>query len=260
MDSKEKYFSADASAESAKPESMANGETQDVFPEGAFQNASFAKNRAAQSAHDIYASHGMDMPDTQNNTTGGMFTGIDEGSIDGSVLFSKDSDNANSLEHISDEELMALCRPRLCSQCLVAKEANEQRLRALAEVDNARKRMAREKEEQVRYAAEAVLQDIIPALDNLELALHHASKDEVCKNFVIGVDMTNKILLDSLKKHGLEKVGMVGETFDPVIHEAVGMEDVADIPDGHVGALLSCGYKLKERLLRPARVVVCKKA
>jgi molecular chaperone GrpE len=160
---------------------------------------------------------------------------------------------------LSDEELAALCRERVCPACPAKKEADAERLRAAADLDNARKRLAREREEQAHFAAEAVLSALVPSLDNLDLALQHAAPDAACKNFVTGVRMTRKLMGDALAAHGLEQVGQIGEEFDPTVHEAVGTEDFPDIAPGCVGKLLTAGYRLHERLLRPARVLVCKK-
>ena len=160
---------------------------------------------------------------------------------------------------ISAEELALLCREHICPHCPAKHEADELRLRSLADLDNARKRLDREKQESIRFSTEKVLNDIIPALDNLDLALQHAPKDETSKNFVVGVDMTRRLMLDALKNHGFEAVGALGEEFDPARHEAVGMMDAPDVEPNHVSAMLSCGYSLNGRLLRPARVVVCKR-
>lgn len=154
-----------------------------------------------------------------------------------------------------------------CSNCDASEEAaqralaeaEEMRLRALAEADNARKRFLREKDEAIRYAATGVLSEIIPALDNMDLALEHGKKNEACKDFYVGVEMTYKLLLAALQKHGLSQVGAVGEEFDPAVHEAVSMAPDENVPNGAVCALLNRGYKLHERLLRPAKVIVCKK-
>ena len=161
---------------------------------------------------------------------------------------------------LSDESLYAMCAQRICPGCPQKKEAENARLRAFAELDNAQKRLKREKEECIRFAGENVLSDILPSLDNLDIALQHAAPDEACKNFVVGVEMTRRLLLEALKKHGLEMVGAVGEVFDPARHEAVGMADVPEIEDGAVCALLSPGYVLRDRLLRPARVTVCRRS
>lgn len=160
---------------------------------------------------------------------------------------------------ISDEELAEVCRVRLGYSPADRQETEEIRLRALADMDNARKRLAREKEEIQRYAGESVLSDILPALDTLDLALSHAPKDDVSKNFVIGVDMTRKMLLEALGRHGLTEVGQLGEPFDPATHEAIGAEAHPDYAPDTVCGLMSKGYKLKDRLLRPAKVMVCKR-
>lgn len=163
------------------------------------------------------------------------------------------------LSVVSQDALAAECQKRVCPSCPVNKEADDARLRALADLENTKKRLIREREEQVRFAAEAVLSDIIPSLDNLDLALQHAGNDAACKNLVVGVQMTRKLLMEALAKNGLQPAGEVGEEFNPAVHEAVGMVASPDVPDGHVCELLSGGYKLNNRLLRPAKVIVCKK-
>ncbi len=159
---------------------------------------------------------------------------------------------------LTDEELVALCKERVCVTCNEKEQADEERLRSLAEMDNFKKRLLREQEELRKYATESVLADLLPTLDNLDLALEHGRKVEACKDVVMGVDMTRKMFLDALKQHGLEAVGTAGEEFNPEIHEAVGEESTTDMKPGHVFSLLQRGYKLRERLLRPAKVVVSK--
>ncbi|MDR1242033.1 MAG: nucleotide exchange factor GrpE [Deltaproteobacteria bacterium] len=160
---------------------------------------------------------------------------------------------------ITYEELAALAKEHLCPNCPTAGEAEDLRLRSLAEMDNARKRMLKEHEESVKFAASNVLSDILPALDNLDLALEHARGRTACRDFFTGVEMTRKIMLDALKNHGLLAIGSEGEEFDPSIHEAVGINQDSKVDDGAVSAVLTRGYKLHGRLLRPARVIVCKK-
>lgn len=160
---------------------------------------------------------------------------------------------------LSDADLQSMAQDRLCPSCPKGKEAEDLRLRSLAEVDNIRKRMVKEKEEAIKFAASNVLADILPALDNLDLALEHAKGQEACKDLLVGVEMTRKLMLDALKKHGLEVVGQVGEEFNPAFHEAMGMSPSPDVDNGAICNILNKGYKLHERLLRPARVIVCKK-
>lgn len=153
------------------------------------------------------------------------------------------------------EPAKADAAPGQCPHCA---EAEKARLLALADTENARKRLAREKEEFLKFAGESVMADILPALDNLDLALAYAPENKECRNFVIGVDMTRKLLLEALSKHGLEQVGALGEEFDPARHEAVAMEPSSEFVNGQVCALMNKGYRLKDRLIRPARVKVCK--
>ncbi len=160
---------------------------------------------------------------------------------------------------ISDEELVALCRERICPDCPEKMEKDDEMLRVKAEAENFRKRMTREKEQYCKYATESILEDILPVIDNLELAAEHGRKIEACKDLVQGVDMTIKIFMDTLKKHGLEPVEIVeGQEFDPTWHEAMAEEEREDMESGNVAQIMQKGYKLKDRLLRPARVIVSK--
>ena len=152
------------------------------------------------------------------------------------------------------------CKAEICPACAVKKEADDIRLRALAEMENFKKRLQREKEEQFKYAEEDVLADLLPVLDNLELAIRYAGDDPACKNLLTGVVMTQKIFLDILAKHGLTPVGTPGEKFDPELHEAVAEDVRDDMEPGLVSTLQQRGYRLKERLLRPAKVTVSKSA
>ena len=158
------------------------------------------------------------------------------------------------------EELERLCREQICPTCDTGREAEETRLRALAEMDNFKKRLQRERDEQVRYAAENVLADLLPTLDNLDLALQYGSRVEACKDMLTGVEMTRKLLLDALKNHGLEVVGREGDPFNPEHHEAMGQEESAEMDNGHILRVMQKGYKLRERLLRPAKIIVSKAA
>lgn len=161
---------------------------------------------------------------------------------------------------LSEEELKQLCREHVCSCCDVMKEAEGERLRALADTENVKKRLQREAEDMKRYAADSVLGDMLPVLDNLDLALAHTDGlDDACKNFVMGVDMTRKSFLDALKNHGVERLEAApGQEFDPEFMEAVGMAENPELPDGGVVQVVQAGYRLKGRLLRPVKVMVNK--
>lgn len=161
---------------------------------------------------------------------------------------------------LSQDELNALCRQSVCPECDVFKEAEGVRLRALADAENVKKRLLRETEEIKKYAGESILADLLPVLDNLDLALAHTDNlDGACKNFVIGVDMTRKLFLDAVKGHGLEKVdAAVGGEFDPEVHEAVGTVQQGELGENQIAQIVQRGYVLKGRLIRPAKVMVNK--
>ena len=159
-------------------------------------------------------------------------------------------------DEAADDDLLTQCREKICPACTIAAEASEIRLRALAEMENFKKRLQREKDEQARYVAGNVLADILPTLDNLDLALQYGTQAEACKDILTGVELTRKLLLDAMKNHGLELVGAAGEDFDPEKHEAIGREENPDAAPGSVLKIMLKGYKLRDRLLRPAKVIV----
>ncbi|MCC6486408.1 MAG: nucleotide exchange factor GrpE [Candidatus Hydrogenedentes bacterium] len=130
----------------------------------------------------------------------------------------------------------------------------DQLLRARAEFDNYRKRMAREAERIRQTAAEALLRDVLPVVDHLELALRHAEDHQGALGE--GVSMVLRQFHDVLAKHGLEPIAARGEQFDPEIHEAVMQREAEDAPEGAVLEEFQRGYRLGQYVLRPARVVV----
>jgi len=158
------------------------------------------------------------------------------------------------------ENLDMLCRLHVCPSCVVQAEAEDVRLRAIAELENAKKRLKREQEESVRFAAEGVLGDLLPSLDTLDRAIAYGSEHEACKEVIQGIEMTRKLLLNALKAHGLETRGECGEPFNPELHEAVGFDSREDLDAGTVCVIVQRGYLLKDRLLRPAKVLINKKA
>ncbi len=161
--------------------------------------------------------------------------------------------------NLSEEELAALCKAHVCAKCAVMAEAEDIKLRALADSENFKRRIQRETDDVRKFATESVLGDLLPVLDNLALAMEHAGNDDACKNIVMGVDMTRKMFLDILKKHGLECVGACGEAFAPNVHEAIGTVCEEGRDEGCVAKVAQSGYVLKGRVIRPAKVLVNKK-
>jgi len=135
---------------------------------------------------------------------------------------------------------------------------SDRRLRALAEAENLKKRLLKEKEDFQKYATENLLTELLPVLDHLDLALAHGRSNEVCKDFMVGVDMTRKAFLDILSRHGVAEFGEKGDPFNPEAHEALGMLSLPDLPEDAVAQVVQRGYTLRGRLLRPAKVMVNK--
>ena len=133
-------------------------------------------------------------------------------------------------------------------------------LRNQADLENFRKRAAREKDDAVKFANAAFLERFIPILDNFELGLNAARAGTENSPILLGMDMVAKQLTDFLTASGVEPVNGEGQPFDPNLHEAVAQEASATVAEGVIVRQLRRGYKLRERLLRPATVVVSKGA
>ncbi len=133
-------------------------------------------------------------------------------------------------------------------------------LRSVADLDNYRKRMAREKDDAIRYANTGFLERLIPILDNFELGLQAAKAGGGHSAVQDGMTMVSKQLQDFLTSCGVETIDATGQHFDPNVHEAIAQEQSAEIEEGFVIRQLRKGYRLKDRLIRPANVVVSKGA
>lgn len=130
-------------------------------------------------------------------------------------------------------------------------------LRAVADLENFRRRTVREKEELRQFAAAKVLEDLMPVMDNLALALVAAKQPAAdVKSLVGGVDMILGQLKTALANHGLKEINPAGQPFDANFHEAVSAQPSREVPDGNVSTVVRTGYTLNGRLLRPASVVV----
>jgi molecular chaperone GrpE len=134
-------------------------------------------------------------------------------------------------------------------------------LRTTADLDNFKKRAARERQEAIRYANVSLLEKLIPALDNFDMAMAAANSAESrsMESLKTGLAMIYNQLRAALVDAGLEEIDATGQPFDPNLHEAVSHQESADLPEGQVLQQLRKGYKLRERLIRPASVVVARK-
>jgi molecular chaperone GrpE len=127
-----------------------------------------------------------------------------------------------------------------------------------AELENYRKRVAREREDDIKRTRAGLLEDLLPVLDNFELGMMEVRKGDPKSPIVIGMEMIERQLKEFMTSSGVEAVDAVGATFDPNLHEAVSQEESAEVAEGKVIRQLRKGYKLRDRLLRAAMVVVSK--
>ncbi|MGF1595283.1 MAG: nucleotide exchange factor GrpE [Kiloniellaceae bacterium] len=155
-----------------------------------------------------------------------------------------------------DEDPVALLEAEVAS-------LKDQLLRAMAETENVRRRAQREREDSVRYAAVPVIKDLLGVADNLQRALESVPEDlaegnEQMKNLRLGVEMTQKELQSVFERHNIRTIDPLGERLDPHLHEAMYEIEDPDKPAGTVVQVVQAGYRLHDRLLRPARVGISK--
>lgn len=156
-----------------------------------------------------------------------------------------------------DGEMQDLYR-KLDEAVAQANDLREKHLRSVADLDNFRRRVAREKEDIRRYAIEGLVESLLPTLDNLTLGLKSARDHHPeAKGVIDGIDMVASQFMLVLKEHGVEPLEpQAGEAFDPDKHECMAQEPHDSLPEGQIINLIRSGYMLKDRLLRAASVIV----
>ena len=153
---------------------------------------------------------------------------------------------------ISQEELDALH-----AQAAKAQENWDRLLRTQADLENYRKRVARERQDLIQSANERLLLDLLTPLDHFEMGLEISHQDSATDSLREGVKMVFDQFQQFLKEHGLTEIQALGQPFDPATHEAVSQQE-SDAPEGQVIQQIRKGYRLKNKVLRPATVVVSK--
>lgn len=138
------------------------------------------------------------------------------------------------------------------------KESHERMLRAVADLENFKKRAQKEKEEAQKFGTERLLKDFLPVIDNLERALEHARGASDFDSLKTGVVMTRKLFEDSLSRNGVKPFSAKGKPFDPMRHEAMSQVETDQMPPNQVFQEVLRGYTLNDRLVRPALVMVSK--
>lgn len=144
-------------------------------------------------------------------------------------------------------------------------ELKDKLLRALAEMENLRKRAEREKQEALQYGIARFARDILGILDSLERALSSVSAEaraaasEPIQSLIAGIELTEKELLRVLERYGVKRIEAEGLAFNPHLHQAIAQVPAADKPEGTVVNVAQVGYMIGDRLLRPTMVVITTK-
>jgi molecular chaperone GrpE len=197
-----------------------------------------------------------DKTDAQNNPEA---TPIDDNQTQTQESVTIDIDSA-SVETLSPEQTRIF---ELENELAAAKQAlSDQKdgaLRAVADGENAKRRAAAEIDKARKFALERFAGDLLPVIDNLENAIRFADREnEALKPILDGIDMTQKSFISTVEKNGLEVINPQGETFNPEHHQAMSMQESADVAPNTVLAVMQNGYIINGRLLRPAMVMVSK--
>lgn len=128
-----------------------------------------------------------------------------------------------------------------------------------AEFDNYKRNAIKERSELIKYGSERAAIEILGVFDNFERALSTKVTQDSISNFVKGVEMTAADLKAALSKLGVSEVPCQGVPFDPFVHEALSSEETSEVPEGHIFRVFKKAYKLHDKVIRPAQVVVAKK-
>ncbi len=182
--------------------------------------------------------------------------GVQEVPLSGQTASTGGEDPTIGQDHPTPAQLK-----ELRAKAAKADENWDKYLRMVADFENYKKRAARERTDAAKYANEALIEKLLPIMDNFEAALA-AAKAPAAKldSLQQGVGMIAMQLKGFLAEAGAEEIDAVGKPFDPNIHEAVSEIASEEVREGYVAQQMRKGYKLRERLLRPAMVVVAKKA
>ncbi len=177
-------------------------------------------------------------------------TALDDTALDDAVL-------GRAAEGIVDE-LIVGSGPQPGGDALKAQlaEAEQRALRAQAEAENVRKRMRRDMNDQLRYAAVALIRDLLPVVDNVHRAIEAAEKSGEASSLLEGVKMIAKQLETTLAQHSCKRIEAVGRPFDPHLHEAILQQPSDEHAAGVVAAETTGGFQLHDRVVRPSQVII----
>ena len=181
----------------------------------------------------------------------------EENKVEDQALGEDDSEEVVQEEYALDHPSYAALEEQLTLAEKKAHENWEKSVRAVAELDNVRRRMEREVANAHKYGMEKLITALLPVVDSLEQALQIAEQNSDASMHE-GLELTMKLFTDVLQKFDVECIDPVGATFDPQQHEAMSIQEVPGAAPNSIIAVFQKGYKLSDRVIRPARVIVAK--
>lgn len=174
---------------------------------------------------------------------------VSEAAVEGEVV--------EAVEMTEEDKRIAELEDALADAQNKIAEQQDSVLRAKAEMENARRRAEGEVQKARKFALEKFAGDLLPVADNLERAIELAdAENEALKPMIEGVDITLKSFISTIDKYGLKVINPQGELFNPELHQAMSIQENAELPDNSVMAVMQKGYEINGRLLRPAMVMV----
>jgi molecular chaperone GrpE len=182
----------------------------------------------------------------------------DEHKVHEEAVVETGAEESTDYEAALDHPTYAILEEKLTLAEQLAHENWEKSVRAMAELDNVRRRTEREVANAHKYGLEKMINSLLPVVDSMEQALQMAENDAdgAMKE---GLELTMKLLLDVLHKNDVQQIDPIGLVFDPQQHEAMSIQDAPDKAPNTVIAVFQKGYALNDRVIRPARVIVAKK-
>jgi molecular chaperone GrpE len=179
-------------------------------------------------------------------------------------MMTTETDDTQPVTDALADETLPTVEELLAQREAEAADLKDRLVRALAETENVRRRLEKDKQDASVYAVTSFARDLLAVADNLRRAIdavpETARDNDTIKGLVVGVEMTERELQQVFARFGITKMEALGARLDPHLHQAMAEIDNSEHPPGHIAQVYQSGYVIKDRLLRPAMVVVAKAA
>ena len=162
----------------------------------------------------------------------------------------EESDNSETVK--KDENLSQKVKDAYSK----SEDFQDKYIRVMADIDNLKRRQIKEREDTVIRTRSQIISDLLPVLDAFQMGMNEVEKEESTKNIFVGISMAYKQMESVLNEYGLEIVDPKGTNFDPKYHEALSYQSDEEVEEGYVLQTVRVGYKMRDKLLRPASVII----